>query len=126
MCAIYFSVVQRARMEERIKANSVGYTSTATEKHCVSREDLEKDRLKIAEAKECTTIVLNSTSTSLKGKMVCEIKGLQATDTLELMAVDPEHLNGSYHSTVDGNGHAMNVEGTWTSKWLGSSCGDAK
>jgi len=117
---------QRARMEERMKANSAGHTSTATVKHCVTREDLEKDRLKIAEAKECTTTVLNSTSTSLKGKMVCEMEGSQATGTLELVAVDPEHLNGSYHSTVDGNGHTMNIEGTWTSKWLGSSCGDAK
>jgi hypothetical protein len=27
---------------------------------------------------------------------------------------------------VDGNDHAMNFEGTWTSKWLGSSCGDLK
>ncbi len=51
-----------------MKANSGGHTSTETEKHCLTREDLEKDNLKIAEAKECTTTVLNSTSTNLKGK----------------------------------------------------------
>lgn len=117
---------QRTRMEERMKANSGGHTSTETEKHCVTREDLEKDRLKIAEAKECTTTVVNSTSTNVKGKIVCETAGMHATGMLELVAVDPEHVNGSYHSTVDGNDHTMNLEGTWTSKWLGSSCGDAK
>ena len=117
---------QRARMEERMKANSGGHSSTVTEKHCVTREDLERDRLKIAEAKECTTTVVNSTSTNLKGKMVCETAGMHATGTLELVAVDSEHVNGSYHSTVDGNDHTMNMEGTWTSKWLGSTCGDAK
>jgi hypothetical protein len=117
---------QRARMEERMKANSGGHTSTVTEKHCITREDLERDRLKIAEAKECTTTVVNSTSTNLKGKMVCETAGMHSTGTLELVAVDPEHINGSYHSTVDGNDHSMNFEGTWTSKWLGSSCGDVK
>ena len=117
---------QRARMEERMKANSGGHTSTVTEKHCITREDLERDRLKIAEAKECTTTVVNSTSTNLKGKMVCETAGMHSTGTLELVAVDSEHVNGSYHSTVDGNDHTMNLEGTWTSKWLGSTCGDVK
>jgi hypothetical protein len=58
--------------------------------------------------------------------MVCETAGMHSTGTLELVAVDPEHINGSYHSTVDGNDHSMNFEGTWTSKWLGSSCGDVK
>lgn len=117
---------QRSRMEERMKANSGGHSSTVTEKHCITREDLERDRLKIAEAKECTTTVVNSTSTNLKGKMVCETGGMHSTGTLELVAVDPEHINGSFHSTVDGNDHTMNLEGTWASKWLGSTCGDVK
>ncbi|MDQ1388419.1 MAG: hypothetical protein QOF56_1873 [Acidobacteriaceae bacterium] len=117
---------QRARMEERMKANSGGHTSAETEKHCVTREDLERDRLKIAEAKECTTTVVNSTSTNLKGRIVCETAGMHVTGMLELVAADPEHVNGSYHSTMDGNDHTMNFEGTWTSKWLGSSCGDVK
>lgn len=117
---------QRARMEERMKANSAGHETTETEKHCVTKEDLEKDRLKIAEAKECTTTVLNSTSTSLKGRLVCDTQGVRATGTLELAAADPEHVNGSYHSTVDGNGQTMHVEGSWTSKWLGASCGSVK
>ena len=117
---------QRARMEERMKAHSAGRSNTTTEKHCVTKEDLEKDRLKLAEAKECTTTVLNSTSTSVRAKLVCDTQGMHATGSLELVAADPEHLNGSYHSTMNGNGHTMNVEGTWTSKWVSASCGNAK
>jgi hypothetical protein len=117
---------QRARMEERMKANSAAHTSTTTEKHCVTKEDLERDRLKLAEAKECTTTVLNSTSSSVKAKMVCEQEGMHATGTLELTATDPEHMNGSYRSAVNADGHTMNVEGNWTSKWLGSSCGNVR
>lgn len=117
---------QRARMEERMKANSAAHTNTTTEKHCVTKEDLEKDRLKLAETKECTTTVLHSTSTSVKAKLVCEVEGMHATGTLELVAPDPEHMNGSSQSTINGNGHTMNVEGTWTSKWLGSSCGNVR
>ena len=117
---------QRARMEERMNANSAARTNTTTEKHCVTKEDLEKDRLKFAEAKECTTTVLNTTSTTVKAKLACDQEGMHATGTLELLAADPEHLNGSYHSTVNAEGHTMNVDGTWTSKWVGSSCGDVR
>ena len=117
---------QRARMEERMKAHSSGHSNTTTEKHCVTKEDLEKDRLKLAEAKECTTTVLNSTSSSVRAKLVCDTEGMHASGNLELIAADPEHLNGSYHSTMNGNGHTMNVEGTWASKWLGASCGNTK
>ncbi|HEY7097697.1 MAG TPA: DUF3617 domain-containing protein, partial [Terriglobales bacterium] len=114
---------QRARMEERMKAKSAANTNTSTEKHCVTKEDLERDRLKLAEANECTTTVLNSTATTIKAKLVCDQEGMHATGTLELAATDPEHISGSYHSTVDSGGHTMNVNGTWTSKWLNSSCG---
>lgn len=117
---------QRTRMEERMKAHSAGRSNTTTERHCVTREDLEKDRLNLAEAKECTTTVLNSTSTSVRAKLVCDVEGMHATGSLELVAADPEHLNGSYHSTMNANGHTRNVDGTWTSKWVGASCGNTK
>ena len=117
---------QRARMEERMKAKSAAHTNTTTEQHCVTKEDLEEDRLKLAETKECTTTVLNSTSTTVKAKFVCDQEGMQATGTLELVAADPEHLNGAYHSTANADGHTMNVAGNWTSKWLGSSCGNVR
>lgn len=117
---------QRARMEERMNANAASHTNTTTEKHCVTKEDLEKDRLKFAETKECTTTILNTTSTTVKAKLACDQEGMHATGTLELLAADPEHMNGSYHSTVNAGGHTMNVDGTWTSKWVGSSCGDVR
>jgi hypothetical protein len=117
---------QRARMEERMKAKSGAHTNTTTENHCVTKEEIEKDRLKLAETEGCTTTVLNSTSTSVKAKLVCDMQGMHAVGNLQLVAADPEHMNGSYESTMNGNGRTMNMEGTWTSKWLGSSCGNVK
>ena len=117
---------QRARMEERMKANSAAQTHTTTEKHCLTKEDLERDSLKFAEAKECTTTVLNTTTTTVKAKLVCDQEGMHATGTLELVAVDPERMNGSYRLTANGDGHTMNVDSTWTSKWLGSTCGNVR
>jgi hypothetical protein len=117
---------QRARMEERMKANSAAHTSTTTEKHCLTQEDLERDKLKLAETRECTTTVIASTSTSAKARLVCDQEGMHATGTLDLEASDPEHVNGSYRSAVNAGGHTMNVEGKWTSKWLGAACGDVR
>lgn len=117
---------QRARMEERMKANSAAHTNTTTEKHCVTKEDLDRNSMKLAEARECTTTVLNSTSTTIKAKIVCDVEGMHATGTLDLVAADPEHVNGLSRSSMNGNGHTMNVEGSWSSKWLGPSCGKVK
>ena len=116
---------QRARFEERMNANS-NHASTTTDKHCLTKEDLEKDRLRMAETKECTTTVINSTSTAVKAKLVCDHQGMHATGTLDVVASDPEHMSGSYQSAVNADGHTMNVDGNWSSKWLGSSCGDVK
>src|SRR5580765_3956296 len=33
---------QRARLEDRMNANSAGSTNTVTDKHCVTKEDVEK------------------------------------------------------------------------------------
>ena len=116
---------QRARIEERMNAKS-SHENTSTEKHCLTKDDLDKDRLKIAESKDCTTTVINSTSTSVKAKLVCDQQGMHATGTLELTASDPEHVTGSYQSAVDAGGQTMNVDGSWTAKWLSASCGDLK
>src|SRR5579885_1118601 len=47
---------QRARMEERMKANSAAHTRTTTEKHCLTEEEIrKKEFLGSGEGKECTS-----------------------------------------------------------------------
>jgi hypothetical protein len=118
---------QRARMEERMKANSAAHARTTTDKHCISKEDLQKNKfLNLDRSKECTPTITASTSTSAKGKMSCESEGMKMTGALEILAPDSEHVNGSWHATTNGGGHTMNVDSTFTSTWLGSSCGNVK
>ncbi|HJT69802.1 MAG TPA: DUF3617 domain-containing protein [Terriglobales bacterium] len=118
---------QRARMEERMKANSAAHTRTTTEKHCLTEEELRKHEfLGSGEGKECTSTITTSTSTTAKGTISCETQGITMTGALEIIAPDPEHANGSWHATSNGGGHTMNVDSTFSSKWLGSSCGDVK
>lgn len=117
---------QRARMEARMKANSNGHTNTETHKSCVTKEELENQKLPFGGRNECTTTILSSTSTSAKAKISCDTQGMTGGGTYEVEALDSEHVKGTSHATMTGNGHTMNVDGSFTSKWLGSSCGDVK
>jgi hypothetical protein len=46
--------------------------------------------------------------------------------TVHIEAEDSEHVRGTVKSNVSASGNAMNVNGTFTSKWLGMVCGDTK
>lgn len=115
---------QRARIEARMKANSPAHTRTTTDKSCVTREDLEKPFN--PGNKECTWTILESSSTKAKGTVSCQAEGMKMNGTGEYEAPDPEHLKGSIHTNSTGGGKNMTVDSAFTSKWLGSSCGDVK
>jgi hypothetical protein len=117
---------QRARFEERMKANSAAHSRTATHTKCVTKEDIEKQKLDFASSKECTPTVITSTSTAAKGKLSCEMDEMKSTATFDVEAPDQEHLKGSSHGTISGSGHSMKIDTTFTSKWLGSSCGNER
>jgi hypothetical protein len=117
---------QRARFEQRMKANSAAHTRTTTHTKCVTREDIEKQKLDFASSKECTPTVITSTSTAAKGTLSCESDEMKSTATFSVEAPDQEHLKGSSHGTLAGSGHSMKIDTAFTSKWLGSSCGNVK
>jgi hypothetical protein len=115
---------QRARLEERMKAN--GQTGTMTYKSCLKKEDLENPDF--TDKKQCTWTTLESTSGMAKGSATCNYQesGMKLSGTGEIIAVDQEHVKGTIHMTATGNGHKMTTDGTLTAKWLGSSCGSIK
>ena len=116
---------QRARVEERMTANSAGSTSTDTSKHCVTKEDLEKADFGQGKG-ECTYTIQTSTSTQAKGKYSCNMEGMKVNGAVDITAPDSEHIKGSSQGSLSGNGRTMNVETTFTSKFLGASCGNVK
>jgi hypothetical protein len=116
---------QRARLEERMNANSAGSTNTVTDKHCVTKEDVEKADFGQGKG-ECTYTIQTSTSTQAKGKYSCNVEGMKVNGALDVKAPDPEHIKGSSQGSLDGGSRTMNVESTFTSKFLSASCGNAK
>jgi len=116
---------QRARLEQRMNANSGASTNTTTDKHCVTKEDVEKADFGQGKG-ECTYNIETTTSTQGKGSYSCNVEGMNVNGTLEIIASDPEHITGSSHGSLNGGGRTMNVETTFTSKFLSASCGDSK
>lgn len=112
---------QRARLEERMRANSAGSTNTATDKHCVTKDDIEK--ADFGEGKgECSYTIQSSTSTQAQGKYSCLIQGMKISGAVDIAAPDPEHVNGSSQGSMSAGGREMNIESTFASKFLGARC----
>jgi len=116
---------QRARLEERMKANSASNANTSTDKHCVTKEDVEKADFGQGKG-ECTYTVGTSTSTQVKGKYSCNVEGMTVNGAVDISAPDAEHITGSTQGTLNGGNRTMNVESSFTSKFLSASCGDTK
>jgi Protein of unknown function (DUF3617) len=119
------SAEQRARIEERMKANSSGNTQTQTDQSCVTKDDLT-DADFGASKENCTQTITSSTPDRASGTLSCEIEGMKYHGGLEVEAVDTEHVKGSSHGTATGNGNTLKVETSFASKWLKSSCGNVK
>lgn len=116
---------QRARLEERMRGNSDASTNTTTDKHCVTKEDVEKTDFGQGKG-ECTYTIQTSTSTQAKGKYSCNAEGMKVNGAVDITAPDSEHIKGSSQGSLSGGGRTMNVETTFTSKFLSASCGSVK
>jgi len=113
---------QRARFEERMKANSSAKTHTTDDKHCVTKEDLQKPP-KFTDSADCTWTLLESSDTRAKGSAICQVEGMKMTGNGEFQAPDQEHMTATIHLTSTGGGHSMTTDATIASKWLSSGCG---
>ena len=116
---------QRARLEERVKANS-GKAHTRTYKRCLTREQLEDPDF--TKDEQCTWTTLESNSTRMKGTASCNYKDadMKVRGSGEFVALDEEHVKGAVHMTATGNGRTMNSTSDFSSKWLGPRCGNVK
>lgn len=105
---------QRARLEERMNANAAGSTNSATNQHCVTKQDVEKADFGQGKG-ECTYTVETSTSTQVKGKYSCNVEGMTVNGAVDISAPDAEHITGLTQGTLSGGSRTMNVESTFTS-----------
>ena len=113
---------QRARLEQRMQANSSANTWTETSKGCVTKDDLEK-MPNLGQGKgDCTYTIESSTSAGGKGSYKCNVEGMRATGDINIEAKSQELVKGITHGVMSGGGREMQLDTTFTSKWVGSHC----
>lgn len=113
---------QRARIEAMMK----GGASTDVRKDCVTKEKLDKQTAFSDNRKECTRTVVNSTGSKLEIKLHCEDKQTSGDGTLLVEALGSDNVKGSMHFVTNSNSRTMNMDFTFSSKYLGPACGDVK
>jgi Protein of unknown function (DUF3617) len=117
---------QRARMEERMKASSGEKNRSNTFKNCMTKEKIEKGADFGKDDTKCTRTIITSTSSKAEVHMACDMSGMKGEGTVQVDVLSPESIKGSVHMTVNGGGHTMNSNSTFTSKWIGQACGDIR
>jgi len=128
---------QRARIEEMMKQKGVTMSgNTTVVKSCVTREKIEKGMAFAAEnaAKKennCTHTTVSSSTTHFETKYHCDETGkdgkkttIDGTTTVDV--VNGDSTKGVSHIVSNSDGRTMNMDMTFTSKYLGPSCGDIK
>lgn len=113
---------QRARVEERMKAQAGDRTTTHTYKSCLTKEKLERGS-GFSDRKDCKETLLTSTSSRVEVKVACEGEGMSSSGTVRIDALSPESTKGSGRMSMTAGPRNMTVDTTLTSKWLGPSCG---
>lgn len=119
---------QRAKVEAMMKGG-MGAPKTEVRRDCVTKEKLQKQMAFDQNKKECTRAVVSSTGSRLEVKFHCEGQGKDqmSTDGTFLVEVtSSDSAKGSMHSVTSGNGRTMNMDFTFSSKYLGPTCGDVK
>jgi Protein of unknown function (DUF3617) len=114
---------QRAKVEAMMK--NQGSPRTSTTKSCMTPEKMK--RSEFYEQKQCTKTVVSSTGSKLEMRMHCTMEGgAKADGTVRVEKISSESTRGSVQMTSTSADHTMNMNSTFTSRWLGADCGDVK
>jgi len=115
---------QRAKVEAMMKGQ--GSPRTSTVKSCMTPEKMKRSEM-FYEQKQCTKTVVTSTGSKLEMRMHCTMEGgAKADGTVRVERINSESTKGSVQMVSTSGDHTMNMNSTFTSKWLGPDCGDVK
>jgi len=117
---------QRAKMEAAMKARNAQGAHTNAHKSCVKKEDLDKPFGNDETRKSCKQTIVTSSATRQEIHMDCEIGGGKQSGTLKVEALDSGNVKGSMQMVASNGGRSMNVNSSFSAKWLGPVCTESK
>jgi hypothetical protein len=116
---------QRAKIQQAIQAQN---GKPMTSKSCVTKERLQNSNPFQKPTPGCTYTVLSSSESKMEVKMVCVRNGMTMNGSVVVTATDSENIKGAINTnTASSSGSSSGgMKMDFTSKWIGSSCGDVK
>lgn len=122
---------QRAMVEQMMKQKGMSMSgNTMTVKSCVTKDKLAKGAAFAENRGNCTHSVTKSSPSHIEMKLHCESKNGDDTTTtdgttvVDVMGAD--NVKGTTHIVISSKSGTKNMDSTFTSKYLGSDCGDVK
>ena len=112
---------QRAKIVEAIQSKGASGTKTVN-KGCLRKEDLDKP-FSLDSTKACSLTVVSSSGKAQEIHINCNQNSMKSTGTVKVEAVDSEHIKGEMHMTASNAENTMNMNSTFTSKWVGTCPG---
>jgi uncharacterized protein DUF3617 len=114
---------QRARLEERMKAQATDKATTRTYQSCLTKEKLEKAEEFGEEKENCSRTIITSSGHKINLKIECTLGSGKVSGTAEIEATSPDSAKGTAHVTTTSSAGAMNSTINFDAKWIGSACG---
>lgn len=122
---------QRAQVEAMMKGKGMSSSgNNIVVKSCVTKEKMTKGMAFAENRENCTHNLANSSSSHFELKLHCDDTKngnkttVDTTTTVDVLGSDT--VRGSTHGVTSSNGRSMNMDSTFTSKYLGPNCGDVK
>jgi hypothetical protein len=113
---------QLAKVQAAMQARNGKSTVT---KSCLTKDQLDKPfNAGDDSAKACTHNLISSSGSKQEIRIECNREGIKANGTVKVEAVDSETVKGSIVMTASNNEHTMNMNNTFTSKWIGPACAE--
>jgi hypothetical protein len=122
---------QRAQMEAMMKQRGMSSSGGGTAvKSCWTKDKIAKGIAFNQNRENCTFNQTHSSSTHMEFKIHCENNkdGNKTTmdGTTMVDVIGSEAVKGTSHIVSNTNGRPMTMDTTFTSRYLGSDCGDVK
>ncbi len=76
--------------------------------------------------KACTRTMVTSSGRAQEIHLECSRDGGKSSGTIKVEAVDSENVKGSMQMTMTSGDHTMNMNYTFTTKWIGRACTQSK
>jgi hypothetical protein len=110
---------QRAKIEQAMQARS-GKPTTHVDRHCVTKEDLDQDRLfKSGNESQCSRKIVTKSATRVVLEQTCGTPRT-STATVTVQAQTPESVTTVVDVVQTSGGGKMHLEAR--GRWLGASC----